>query len=47
MAEYSGTKLNMLFNKVLGENEKDVFSFYLKKCFGQPNRFILISYFVN
>ena len=30
----------MLFNKVLGENEKCVFYFYLKKpkeLFGQPN----------
>ena len=33
MAEYSGTKLNMSFNKVLGENEKYVFSLYLKKCY--------------
>ena len=32
--------VNMLFNKVLGENEKCVFYFYLKKpkeLFGQPN----------
>ena len=40
MTKGSGTKLNILFNKVFGENEKCVFSFYLKKpkeIFDQPD----------
>ena len=34
--------MNMLFHKVLGENEKCVFYFYLKlnELFGQPNTLI-------
>ena len=37
--------MNTLFNKVLGENEKCVFYFYLKTeaLFGQPNIYVLIS----
>ena len=41
--------VDMLLNKVLGENEKCVFYFYLKKLkeiFGQPNtEFNLLSIF--
>lgn len=40
-AEGSGTKLNLLFSKLLGESEKSVLYFLLKnqkKLYGQPNK---------
>ena len=39
LAKMSSLVVNTLFSKVLGENEKCVFYFYLKlnEVFGQPN----------